>query len=151
MICLDYSANTPVDPAVLTAFCQAEQNFIGNPNSVHCAGREAKKELDRVTDSIAALLGISSEEVIYTSGASESNNLAIKGIAQASRHTGRHIISTSLEHASVGGSLTALQQQGCEVPQLPLPCGCHTGSGEDSTGAGWSRYHEYCTSQILRA
>ena len=78
MIYLDYSANTPVDPAVLAVFCETEQNFIGNPNSVHCAGRAAKKELERVTDSIAALLGISPGEIIYTSGASESNNLALK-------------------------------------------------------------------------
>ena len=120
MIYLDYSANAPVDPAVLAAFCQAEQTFIGNPNSTHCAGREAQSKLKSVTDSIAALLGIEPGEIIYTSGASESNNLAIKGIAQASRHVGRHIISTALEHASVGGSLTALQQQGYEVDLVDI-------------------------------
>ena len=120
MIYLDYSANTPVDPDVLAAFCQTEQSYIGNPNSVHCAGREAQRELTRITDSIAALLGVDPAEIIYTSGASESNNLAIKGIAQASRHIGRHIISTALEHASVGGSLTALQQQGYEVDLVDI-------------------------------
>lgn len=120
MIYLDYSANTPVDPAVLEAFCQTEQTYMGNPNSVHCAGRAARQELDRVTDSIAGLLGVEPAEIIYTSGASESNNLAIKGIAQASRHMGRHIISTALEHASVGGSLTALQQLGYEVDLVDI-------------------------------
>ena len=69
----------------------------------------------RVTDGIAELLGVLPEEIIYTSGASESNNLALKGIVQASRHVGKHIISTVLEHSSVGGALSALQQQGCEV------------------------------------
>lgn len=115
MIYLDYSANTPADPAVLAAFLQTEQRFFGNPNSVHAAGRAAKQEMDRATAAIARLLGVLPEELIYTSGASESNNLAIKGIAQAFRHTGRHIISTALEHSSVGGSLTALQQQGYEI------------------------------------
>ena len=115
MIYLDYSANTPADPAVLAAFLQTEQRFFGNPNSVHAAGRAAKQEMDRATAAIARLLGVLPEELIYTSGASESNNLAIKGIAQAFRPTGRHIISTALEHSSVGGSLTALQQQGYEI------------------------------------
>lgn len=58
MIYLDYSANTPVDPAVLEAFCKAEQMYIGNPNSTHCAGRAACEEMARVTDHIAGLLGV---------------------------------------------------------------------------------------------
>ncbi|MDD3193159.1 MAG: cysteine desulfurase family protein [Oscillospiraceae bacterium] len=120
MIYLDYSANTPSDPAVLKAFCRAEQQFCGNPNSTHCAGQAAQQEMARVTDSIAELLGISPAEIIFTSGASESNNLAIKGVAQASRHIGRHIISTPLEHSSVGGSLTALQNAGHEIDLLDI-------------------------------
>ena len=115
MIYLDYSANTPADPAVLEAFLAAEQSFIGNPNSNHPAGQAARQEMARVTDSLASMLGLSPGEIIYTSGASESNNLALKGIAQASRHIGRHIISTALEHSSVGGTLTALQRQGYEI------------------------------------
>ena len=120
MIYLDYSANTPADPAVLEAFCKTESAYPGNPNSTHPAGRAAKKELNRITGSIAALLGVLRPEIILTSGASESNNLALKGIAQASRHTGRHIISTALEHASVGGALTALQGQGWEIDLLDI-------------------------------
>jgi cysteine desulfurase len=112
---LDYSANTPAAPEVLERFIHIEQNYIGNPNSLHPCGIAAKAEMDRVTASIAELLGVKPTELIYTSGASESNNLAIKGIAQASRHVGKHIISTSLEHSSVGGSLTALQTQGYEI------------------------------------
>lgn len=115
MIYLDYSANTPVDPAVLEVFCQTERRYIGNPNSTHPAGRAAQAEMIRATSGIAALLGCEPEEIIYTSGASESNNLALKGIVQAARHVGKHIISTALEHSSVGGALSALQQQGCEV------------------------------------
>ena len=120
MIYLDYSANTPVDPAVLEAFCQTERAFIGNANSTHPAGQAAQAEMACVTDSIAELLGVDPAEIIYTSGASESNNLAIKGIVQASRHIGRHIISTALEHSSVGGTLSALQWQDCEIDLVDI-------------------------------
>ncbi len=115
MIYLDYCANTPVDAAVLDRFCRTERTYIGNPNSNHCAGRAAKDALSQITDSIAARLGVHPSEIIYTSGASEANNLGIKGIARATRHYGRHIISTPLEHASVSGSLTYLQEQGYEI------------------------------------
>ena len=118
MIYLDYSANTPVDPEVLDTFCRTEQTYIANPNSTHCAGQAARAEMARVTESIASCLGVQPAEIIYTSGASEANNLAVKGIAQASRHIGKHIISTQLEHSSVGASLSVLQQQGYEIDLL---------------------------------
>lgn len=120
MIYLDYSANTPSDPAVLDVFLKTERLYMGNPNSTHPAGQAAREKMSRVTDRIAALLGLKPSEIIYTSGASESNNLAVKGIAQASRHIGRHIISTALEHSSVGGSLSALQQQGWEIDLVDI-------------------------------
>ena len=120
MIYLDYSANTPVDPRVLEVYCRTEQNFIGNPNSTHRAGQAARQEMDRVTGLIAAQLGVLPEEIIYTSGATEANNLALKGAARAARHVGRHIISTPLEHSSVGATLTALQQQGYEIDLLNI-------------------------------
>lgn len=120
MIYLDYSANTPADPAVLETFCKTEQTYMGNPNSNHVAGKLARIEMDRVTGSVAKMLGVELTEIIYTSGASESNNLAIKGIAQASRHTGRHILSTALEHSSVGGSLSALQGQDYEIDLVDI-------------------------------
>lgn len=115
MIYLDYSANTPADAAVLDRFCHAERTYIGNPNSNHSAGRAANDALSQITGSIASRLHVRSSEIIYTSGASEANNLGIKGIARASRHYGRHIISTPLEHASVSGPLTYLQEQGYEI------------------------------------
>lgn len=120
MIYLDYCANTPADPAVLDAFYQAELRYTGNPNSNHPAGVAAREKMAEATDNIAKLLGVGADEIIYTSGASESNNLALKGIAQASRHIGRHIISTALEHSSVGGTLSALQQQGWEVDLVDI-------------------------------
>lgn len=120
MIYLDYSANTPADPAVLDAYVAAERRYIANPNSTHIAGQEARAEMERVTSSIAAHLGVQPAEIIYTSGASEANNLAVKGIAQASRHIGKHIISTQLEHSSVGASLSVLQNQGYEIDLLNI-------------------------------
>ena len=120
MIYLDYAANAPVEAPVLDAFLTAEQTFVGNPNSNHPAGQAALAAMERATESIAALLGAEPNEIIYTSGATEANNLAIKGIAYAKRHTGHHIISTPLEHASVGGSLTYLQEQGWEIDFLDI-------------------------------
>ena len=120
MIYLDYTANTPADPAVLDAFVAAERRCIANPNSTHIAGQQARAEMDRVTSSIAQRLGVQPAEIIYTSGASEANNLAVKGIAQAARHIGKHIISTELEHSSVGASLSVLQQQVYEIDLLRI-------------------------------
>ena len=120
MIYLDYSANTPVDPQVLEQFCAVERRCIGNANSHHQAGAAAKAEIDAATMKIAALLGVQPAEIIYTSGASEANNFALKGLARLSRHVGRHIISTPLEHSSVSGTLTALQEQGYEIDLLDV-------------------------------
>ncbi|MCD7806415.1 MAG: aminotransferase class V-fold PLP-dependent enzyme, partial [Lachnospiraceae bacterium] len=120
MIYLDYAANHPSEEAVLHRFCEAERSFCGNANSLHPAGEAARAEMERITSSIAALLNAEGAEMIYTSGATESNNTAIKGIARARRHLGKHIISTPLEHASVSGSLTALQEQGYEIDLLDI-------------------------------
>lgn len=120
MIYLDYSANTPVDARVLEQFCAVERRYIGNANSHHQAGSAAKAEIDAATIKIASLLGVQPADIIYTSGASEANNFALKGLARLSRHAGRHIISTPLEHSSVSGTLTALQEQGYEIDLLDV-------------------------------
>lgn len=103
MLYLDYSANTPVDPRVLERFCQVENGFPGNANSHHQAGFAARREIDRAAASIADILKAEPEELVFTSGASEANNLALKGIARTSRHIGKHIISTPLELAAQEG------------------------------------------------
>ena len=108
-IYLDYSANTPVDADVLACFCETERRCIGNANAKHSAGRESKDVLTDSLNRMAAAL------VILTSGASEANNTAIKGILRASRHMGRHVITSALEHASVSGCLTAMQEQGADI------------------------------------
>ena len=120
MIYLDYSANTPVDEAVLQRFCEVERNCPGNANSRHAAGTAAKAAIDAATQSIARSLNVQPAEIIYTSGASEANNFAIKSIARLERHHGRHIISTPLEHSSVSGTLTALQEQGYEIDLVDI-------------------------------
>lgn len=113
MIYLDYAANTPVAPQVLEEYVSCEQTYIANPNSAHPLGAAARKKLAEVTDRIGAKLGIDEAGIIYTSGASEANNTAIKGIAAAGR--GRHIVSTPLEHPSVSAPLGFLQEQGWEI------------------------------------
>jgi len=123
-IYLDYASHTPASKAVLEAFCEAEKGFTGNPLSTHQAGSEAGLELSRVTEGIAGLLCVNPDEIIFTSGASEANNLAIKGIACAYGYKGRHILSTCLEHPSVSGTLAALTDMGYDVELLRiLPCG----------------------------
>ena len=120
MLYLDYSANTPVDEAVLQCFCEAERRYPGNANAHHQAGAAAKAAINEATRSIARCLGAPPAGIIYTSGASEANNLAVKGLAALGSTTGRHILSTPLEHSSVSGSLEALQKQGYEVELLDL-------------------------------
>lgn len=114
-IYLDYMANTPVDKIIIKEFNKAYEKFYANPNSLHNAGYLAKEQLEKTTQNILNLFNLKDYELIYTSGASESNNLAIKGIARSYRQEGKHIISTYLEHSSLSASLTFLQQQGYEI------------------------------------
>ena len=114
-IYLDYAADTPPDERVLSVYTETARAAFANPNSTHSLGISAKETVDKSLIQTARILGVSKEELILTSGASESNNLAVKGIAYAERHRGRHIISTFLEHSSVSGALTYLQEQGWEI------------------------------------
>jgi len=124
VINLDYASHTPADKRVLAKFCRVEQEFTGNVVAAHTMGRQAMTEMERVTTGIANLLRVKPQEIIFTSGASEANNLAIKGITKAYEHVGKHILSTCLEHPSVSGVLSVLQQQGYEVELLKiLPTG----------------------------
>lgn len=113
MVYLDYSATTPVNEEVLDTFVEVSRKYIGNPNSSHKLGQLSKRVIDDATNKIANILKVKPEEIIYTSGASESNNLAIKGVAL--RKGKGHIISTMLEHSSITGPLNYLQQNGFEI------------------------------------
>ncbi|SFC47608.1 cysteine desulfurase family protein [Ruminococcus albus] len=123
-IYLDYSADTPADERVLSVYTETARNAFANPNSLHSEGRKARSAVDDSLVKISELLGVSTDELIFTSGASEANNLAIKGIAHSRRRKGKHIVSTFLEHSSVSGALTYLQEQGWEIDLVNiLPSG----------------------------
>lgn len=115
MIYLDYSATTPVDERVLDSFNKACLEYPGNPNSLHTLGVKANKLIEASTSQIKKILDIDDSEIIYTSGASESNNLALKGIAYKYKNRGKHIITTNFEHSSIYGPLSYLQNEGFEV------------------------------------
>lgn len=115
MVYLDYSATTPVNEEVLASFNKATLNYIGNPNSLHKLGFEANKIITLATEQIAHILNVDEKEIIYTSGASESNNLAIKGVALKYQNRGKHIITTDFEHSSVYGPLSYLEKLGFKV------------------------------------
>lgn len=120
MIYLDYSATTPVDDRVLETFNKVCKEYIGNANSLHKLGIESKKLIDKASEQISKLLNVKPEEIIYTSGSTESNNLAIKGVCHYYKNRGNHIITTKIEHPSVSKSIKYLQKQGYEVSYVNL-------------------------------
>lgn len=118
MVYFDYSATTFVSDEVLEAFSNACKNYRGNPNSAHDLGVKNNSRINEATNSIAKVLGVKPSEIIYTSGASEANNLAIKGVCKA--NNGKHIITTMLEHSSVIAPINRLGTQGYEVDFVKL-------------------------------
>ena len=115
MIYLDYSATTPVNREVLESFNKANLDFLGNTNSLHKLGVKANDLVNSATKQIASILNVNVSEIIYTSGSSEANNLAIKGICLKYQNRGKHIITTNYEHSSVYGPLEYLKTIGFEV------------------------------------
>ncbi len=115
MIYLDYSATTPVNEEVLDTFVKVSRDFPGNPNSLHSLGVSSRELIDASTKQIADILKVKPSEIIYTSGASESNNTAIKGICLQYQNRGKHIITTNFEHSSIYGPISYLQTLGFEV------------------------------------
>lgn len=117
---LDYNATTPVHPAVAEAIRPYLEQLFGNPSSIHLYGTEAKKAVERARESVAALVGCRSREIIFTSGGSESNNMAIKGVAYQYRNTGNHIITSTIEHPAVAEVCRYLEKQGFQITWLPV-------------------------------
>ncbi len=115
MIYLDYSATTPVDKEVIRTFSKTCEEYFANPNSLHKEGVKANALINAATVQIADILGVKPSEIIYTSGASESNNLAIKGICDRYQNRGKHIITTDFEHSSVFAPCGYLQKHGFDV------------------------------------
>ncbi|MBE6138556.1 MAG: cysteine desulfurase [Firmicutes bacterium] len=120
MIYLDYSATTPVNKEVLDTFNKVSLDFVGNPNSLHKLGVESKNLIDKSIEQIKQILNVPNHEVIFTSGSSEANNLAIKGICEKYQNRGKHIITTELEHSSIYGPLNYLSELGFEVDFVKL-------------------------------
>src|SRR5690554_1238923 len=119
-IYMDHAATTAVRPEVLEAMLPYFSTEFGNPSSVYSWGRSARKALDSARDQVAALLGASASEIVFTSGGSEGANLAIKGVAWANQNRGKHIITSAIEHHAVLDSVLWLEKQGFEITILPV-------------------------------
>jgi cysteine desulfurase len=116
---LDNSATTPVDPRVVEAMLPYLTEKFGNASSVHFYGQEARGALDRARREVAALINARPNELVFLSGGTEANNLAIRGIAEIAVEHGRHIITSQIEHSAVRGVCDALEKRGWEVTRLP--------------------------------
>src|SRR5512139_1542187 len=114
-IYMDHSATTPVAPPVLEAMLPYFSEKYGNASSLHSFGLEAKEALEAAREKVAGLLGASPEEIIFTSGGTESDNLALKGIARKNRKKGNHVITTAFEHPAILETCRRLGQEGFEV------------------------------------
>ncbi|MCI8330701.1 MAG: cysteine desulfurase [Bacilli bacterium] len=120
MIYLDYSATTPVLEEVLSSYIKVTRDFIGNANSIHNLGVKSKELMLKASKQIAECLGCKWNEIIYTSGASESNATAIKGVCQKYSSRGKHIITSKLEHKSVLETFKQMEMQGYKVSYVKI-------------------------------
>jgi cysteine desulfurase len=117
---LDNSATTPVDSRVAAAMSRAVVETFGNASSVHGFGQQARAAVDRARREVAGLIGAKQNEIVFTSGGTEANNLAIRGLCEAAASHGRHVITSAIEHPSVGGVCKELEKRGWEVTRLPV-------------------------------
>lgn len=117
---LDNSATTPVDQRVAAVMVRAVTENFGNASSVHGFGQQARAAVDRSRREVAALIGAKQNEVVFTSGGTEANNLAIRGLCELNASFGRHVITSAIEHPSVAGVCKELEKRGWEVTRLPV-------------------------------
>ncbi len=115
MIYLDYSATTPVDISVFDTLSNVTKNFAGNANSIHSLGQKSSALLESATKQIADIFGVNASEIVYTSGATEANNMALIGAALANHKKGKHIIVSKLEHPSIYAICDYLKTMGFEI------------------------------------
>ena len=115
MIYLDYSATTPVSYDVLESYNKATRDYMGNANSIHALGVKSKVLLNSATKQLCELFDIKEDELVYTSGATESNNMALKGVAMAYGNRGKHIVVSKLEHPSIYAICNYLENLGFEI------------------------------------
>lgn len=117
---MDHAATTPVDPQVVEAMLPYFTHYFGNASSLHIFGRETYDALERARTNVAKLVGAEKEEIIFTAGGTESDNMAIKGIAFKNMSKGRHIITSPIEHPAVIESCSYLERSGFRVTYLPV-------------------------------
>jgi len=117
---LDHAATTPVAPEVLEAMRPYFSEIYGNPSSIYSLGLAAREAVETVRETVARLLRASPEEIVFTSGGTESDNAAIRGAAEANREKGRHLLTTPIEHSAVLEPFSTLARQGFEVETLPV-------------------------------
>ena len=119
-IYLDHNATTPLHPEVLEAMLPYYKEAFGNPSTIYSFGQETRKATDEAREKVANLIGASPEEIIFTSGGTEADNLALKGVAAALEKKGKHIITSSTEHHAVLSTLKYLEKRGYKVSFLPV-------------------------------
>jgi cysteine desulfurase len=117
---LDHAATTPMDGRVVEAMLRYMQTTWGNPSSIYYEGREARKTLDACRRTVAALLGAKPNEIVFTSGGSESDNAAVRGVAFAAVRRGRHVVTSAIEHHAVLHAVEQLEREGFEATYLPV-------------------------------
>ncbi|MCL1918139.1 MAG: cysteine desulfurase NifS [Peptococcaceae bacterium] len=117
---LDNSATTPVDPQVAEAMMAVLTGVYGNPSSVHEDGRQARMAMEKARWSLAGLIGATPEEIVFTSGGTEANNLALQGAAKARVKKGRHLITTAIEHHAVLDVMECMEKNGYDLTVLPV-------------------------------
>ncbi|TMD39116.1 MAG: cysteine desulfurase [Chloroflexi bacterium] len=120
VVYLDHSATTPLDPEVLQAMMPYLTDEFGNASSVYGLGQRARQAIDEARDQVAVFYGIPAKEVIFTSGGTEGDNLALRGVASRNADRGKHIVISSIEHDAVLRSAEALEHDGFEVTRLPV-------------------------------
>lgn len=119
-IYLDYNASTPIAPEVVAAMRPFLDEAYGNPSSSHWAGKPARDAVDTARGQVADLLGCAPGEVVFTSGGSEANNHALKGVAFALRNKGDHIVTSAVEHPAILAPCAYLAKLGCRITQVPV-------------------------------
>ncbi len=119
-IYLDHNATTPLHPEVLEAMLPYYKEAFGNPSTIYSFGQETRKATDEARETVANLIGASPEEIIFTSGGTEADNLALKGVPAALEKKGKHIVASSIEHHAVLSTLKYLEKRGYKVSFLPV-------------------------------
>ncbi|MFJ5758130.1 cysteine desulfurase family protein [Neobacillus sp. NPDC093182] len=119
-IYLDHAATTPMHPRVIEKMMEVMNNNYGNPSSIHSFGREARHHIDLARETLARSIGAKENEIIFTSGGTEADNMALFGVAESSQHLGKHIITTQIEHHAVLHACQKLEKMGFDVTYLPV-------------------------------